>query len=360
MDEIGYLSFTARGRELSERLCAALGGKASCTRERPDLTLSRWTAENFPVRRALVYIGAAGIAVRAIAPHLRSKISDPAVIVVDERGQFVIPLVSGHLGGANDLARRIAALTGGTAVITTATDLNGVFAVDEWAKRHDCAVIPPSGIKKVSGKLLAGERVRIDSAFPIIGPPPDGVELWTRPTGNAESFKRPTNSAGWLERPTNSDGLSEAAPDVWLDVRRHPSLSIVPRVLVLGVGCRRGIARDTLERRFTAFCDQYQLWPEAFRAAATIDLKAHESGLLSFCDAHGWELHCFNAAELQSVAGTFTASAFVRRRTGTDNVCERAAVLCCQGTLLVGKYAGDGVTFAAAQGPASFDWNWQG
>ena len=129
-DGIAYLSFTKRGAELAERLQKALGGETAS-----GVTLSAWTADNFPVRRALVYVGAAGIAVRAIAPYLQSKATDPAVIAVDERGLFVVPLASGHLGGANDLARQIASLTGGTAVITTATDINGVFAVDGCSRR---------------------------------------------------------------------------------------------------------------------------------------------------------------------------------------------------------------------------------
>ena len=147
-DGIALVSFTKRGAELAERLQKALGGETAS-----GVTLSAWTADNFPVRRALVYVGAVGIAVRAIAPYLQSKATDPAVIAVDERGLFVVPLASGHLGGANDLARQIASLTGGTAVVTTATDINGVFAVDAWARRQDCVVSQPSGIKSVSAKL---------------------------------------------------------------------------------------------------------------------------------------------------------------------------------------------------------------
>lgn len=325
---IAYLSFTERGKELAERLRATFGGEATCTRDAPGLTLSRWTADNFPVRRALVYVGAVGIAVRAIAPYLRGKTVDPAVVAVDECGRFAVPLASGHLGGANALARDIAALTGGTAVITTATDLRGAFAVDEWARRQNCAVIHPSAIKTVSAKVLASGTVRVRTAFPIDGDPPDGVTL------------------------------SDADADIWVDVRRHGPLSLSPRVLVLGVGCRRGTARETLARRFSALCETYDLWPEAFAAAATIDLKAREPGLLAFCDERGWPLHTFSADELRQVPGTFTASAFVERRTGVENVCERAAVRLSEGELLVKKYAGEGVTLAVARRSIRLDWSW--
>ena len=99
------------------------------------VTLAGWTAQQFAAADALVFVGAAGIAVRAIAPHCQSKATDPAVVVLDECGRFAVPLLSGHLGGANDLACRLGAACGAVPVITTATDANGLFAVDEWAKK---------------------------------------------------------------------------------------------------------------------------------------------------------------------------------------------------------------------------------
>ena len=323
--EIAYLSFTERGRALAEKLRAALGGEAACTRD--GVRLKDWTASHFPTARALVYVGAAGIAVRAVAPHLASKTSDPAVIAVDESGQFAIPLASGHLGGANALAREIARVTGGAAAVTTATDVSGVFAVDEWARTQGCAVANAARIKEVSGKLLAGELITVRSAYPIDGEAPAGVAL------------------------ADTD-----APDVWVDIRPYDGLTVVPRTLTLGVGCRRGIARETLEARFTAFCARCGVLPEAVVAAATIDLKADEAGLLAFCANHGWKLQTYTAAELSAVRGTFTASDFVAETTGVDNVCERAAALSSGGALLARKFAGDGVTFALAEQPIRLNW----
>jgi len=325
--EIAYLSFTEQGRALAERLRDALGGEVACTRD--GVTLRDWTATHFPTARSLVYVGAAGIAVRAVAEHLVSKTSDPAVIAVDEVGQFAIPLASGHLGGANELARKIARVTGGAAAVTTATDVRGVFAVDEWARVQGCAVVGTAHIKEVSGKLLAGNTIIIDTAFPITGEPPKGVSL------------------------TNAD-----APDAWVDVRPHDGLTVVPRVLTLGVGCRKGTTRETLEKRFAAFCAAADILSEAIAGAASIDLKADEPGLLSFCAAHGWTLKTCAAAELSAVQGEFTASAFVEATTGVDNVCERAAVCASGGTMLARKFAGDGVTFALAQRETALDWRW--
>ena len=323
--EIAYLAFTEKGRALAETLCAVLGGEVSCTRD--GVALQEWTARAFPNARALVFIGAAGIAVRAIAPYLHGKASDPAVVAVDECGYVAVSLLSGHLGGANALTREIARICGAEAVITTATDRNGVFAFDDWARVQGLSVADPGRIKAVSAKLLAGKRIRVRSAFPIDGAPPAGVEL-------------------------PDDGEA----DVWVDVRAHDALTLVPTALVLGVGCRRGTARETLETRLNAFCAETGILPQAVCAAASIDLKRRDRGLAAFCATHGWPLHFYTASELAALKGEFTASAFVSRMTGVDNVCERAAVKCAQGELIVKKHAGEGVTFALAKRPLRLDW----
>ena len=153
-----YLAFTDTGLALAKRLAAALPGSvARCGQD--GTSLAEWTGVQFVQSDALIFVGAAGIAVRAIAPHCKSKTTDPAVVVVDECGRFAVPILSGHLGGANDLARTIAAVCGAVPVITTATDAHGTFAADEWAKHQNCMVLEPERIKLVSGKLLAGQPV---------------------------------------------------------------------------------------------------------------------------------------------------------------------------------------------------------
>ncbi len=165
-----YLAFTAKGLALAQKLAAAYPGSvARCGHEAGQVHLADWTARQFAGSDALVFVGAVGIAVRAIAPHCKSKASDPAVVVLDECGRFAVPVLSGHLGGANELARRLAAVCGAVPVITTATDANGVFAVDEWAKHQNCTVLEPERIKEVSGALLAGRTVRFASDWPIAG-----------------------------------------------------------------------------------------------------------------------------------------------------------------------------------------------
>lgn len=328
--KLAYLAFTAKGKALADELATALGGTAM--RCNQSLSLEAWTSAQFADVGGLVFVGAAGIAVRAIAPHLKHKATDPAVVVVDECGHFAVPILSGHLGGANDLARQIARVCGAVPVITTATDANGIFAVDEWAKRQGCLVLNPGQIKQVSSLLLAGGTVRVRSAWPIAGTPPAGVAV-------------------------TEDDFCQVRLDL---LGGDPdALCLVPPLAVLGVGCRRGISHVALEDALVALLDRAGICVQAICAAATIDRKGDEPALLDFCDAHNWPLSTYTAEQLRQIQGTFTGSAFVQQVTGVDNVCERAAVLASGGTLYCNKLAGNGVTMALALKPYQPDWRWR-
>ena len=325
------LAFTEKGFTLAQTLASALGGRAFCSRHLEGFKLADWTKNAFASGDDLIFVGAVGIAVRAIAPYLVSKDTDPAVVAVDERGRFAVPLVSGHLGGANDLARNVAAACGAQPVITTATDANGLWAVDEWARRQGLRVTDIHRIVNVSSKLLEGKTVTVNSPWPIGGALPQGLAL-----SDAEDA------------------------DVLVSLRQHtlPGLALAPHAAVLGVGCRRDTPREAIEAAFERFVRDTGIWPACICQAATIDLKANEQGLLAFCAAHDWPLTCYSAQQLRAVEGDFTPSKFVSSITGVDNVCERACVLDSQGVLVEKKYAGGGVTLALAVRPITLDWRW--
>ncbi|MDD4850482.1 MAG: cobalamin biosynthesis protein [Gemmiger sp.] len=355
--DIAYLAFTAKGQALAERLAAALGGQVA--RCGGAVSLAGWVAAQFPKAGGLVFVGAAGIAVRAIAPHLHHKASDPAVVVVDECGRFAIPILSGHLGGGNALARQIAACCGAQAVITTATDANGVFAVDEWAKRQGCRVQNPGRIKAVSAVLLAGGQVGVYSRWPVAGTPPQGVRLTL-----GENGENSENSAIVESSPSGKSGEAPPVFGVWLDVQppkktEGDPLFLVPPVAVLGVGCKKGTTCGALEGALAALLAGCGLAKAAICQVATIDLKQGEPGLLEFCRANAWPLAAYPAAELRRVQGSVTPSAFVAGVTGVDNVCERSALAAAKGTLYQTKQAGNGVTMAVALKPYAPDWSWQ-
>lgn len=326
--KLAFLAFTEKGFALAGSLAQTLGGSVMrCGK--PDSLLD-WTQKHFADDDGLVFVGAVGIAVRAIAPYIEKKWKDPAVVAVDECARFAVPLLSGHLGGANRLARAVSEVCGAQAVITTATDVNGVFAVDEWARCQELSVIDPQHIKLISGKLLAGDSVKVYGPYPIEGECPIGVEA------------------------------AETLPaDVAVSIRQEKAvLSLAPKTVVLGVGCRKATPQSTIESVLERFLQQNKLHIESICAVASIDLKKEEPGLIAFCRSHGWEFQTCTAEELRQVAGEFTPSAFVSQITGVDNVCERSAVFASGGDLFVKKFAADGVTMAAAEKPLRLDWNW--
>lgn len=275
----------------------------------------------FQADDAMIFVGACGIAVREIAPHVHDKRTDPAVLCVDELGQYVIPLLSGHIGGANALAARLAGRLHAQAVITTATDINKKFSVDAWAARNGCAISSMALAKAVSAEILEHE-IPLCSEFAIKTPLPSGVTAGTEgDLGIALTWKR----TGPFAR----------------------TLRLIPKVLHLGIGCRRGTEQSAIEAAVQSVLNEYQIDERAVKCAASIDLKAEEQGLLAFCAQHRWPAAFYTAEELRQVEGEFTPSAFVKSVTGVENVCERSALLGAE-RLIVKKTACNGVTVAVA------------
>lgn len=332
MKHAKFVSFTAVGAQTAQKAAALLPDFLTERYARtvdPSLAgtqLARFAQQAMVDCDLIAFVGAAGIAVRAVAPYLAGKAFDPAVLVIDEAGRFVIPILSGHLGGANALAQRLADGLGAQAVITTATDGRAAFAVDSWAAAHGCAVVDPQNIKHVSGALLRGETVGLRSDFPVCGRLPGQV-----------SMDHAANSGFTVSFDT------DAAPFA------H-TLHLVPRIVFLGIGCRKGTDAQTIEQAAQAALDRAGVPWEAVRGAASIDRKKNEPGLLAFCAAHGLPLAVFSAETLQGIRGDFTSSDFVAHTVGVDNVCERAAVCAASGgALLCRKSAQNGVTVALAQ-----------
>ena len=335
---ISAVAFTRKGAALARSLGVRMRDQGdefvlSCparymrsAEDRELRGLDAWCKEMFATSDALLFIGACGIATRGIAPYVANKFSDPAVVCVDEGATFAIPVLSGHVGGANALARRVAELCGATAVITTATDVNNIFAVDEWATSQGLAMLDRVAAKEVSAALLRGEPVGFLSDFAVRGELPGGLVCGD-------------------EAASCTVGIT-----VSLDPTNRPfdqTLLLVPRTAIVGVGCRRGVLLDVLCAKVDECLVKAQVPSEAVHAIATIDVKADEKAIVQLAAERGWELRLYSAEELADVEGDFQPSEFVRKTVGVDNVCERAA--CAGGgKLLLGKCASDGVTVAVA------------
>lgn len=355
------IAFTDRGSRLLARLfsrfqeegeetegtvsssCAQAAGELSVLKE----PLKEWTRRQFRQADGIVFIGAAGIAVRACAPFVQDKTKDPAVIVIDETGRYAVSLLSGHLGGANELAARAAAVIGAEPVITTATDRNGLFAPDMFAKENGLEIADMSLAREAAAALLRGEKLGFFSDFPIEGEIP-GQLLWgtvcrlnlwvTRVGARQEDFAA-------SEKTVEKGDRKEAGGKI-----KPRYLKLLAKDAVLGIGCRRGTKREAIEAAAAAVLASGGLNMRDVKRIATIDLKRNEAGLLEFAASCQTELCFYSSQELLKAPGIFSESAFVEKTTGVGNVCERAAVLAAgkDAVLAVKKQAGHGVTAALA------------
>lgn len=321
----------------SRQGCRTARRVLGCLEEGQGYTMARFEEEGFqPIPRpsrafygglfqkmdALIFVGSTGIAVREIAPHVRDKSTDPAVLVIDELGHFVIPLLSGHIGGANALARQLAEELDATPVITTATDIHSRFSVDAWAARNGFALSSLKEAKAVSAEILERD-VPLYSDFPIAGPLPGGVM-----PGNIGEI-----------------GISIS---ICQDEPFRRTLRVIPPIVHLGIGCRKGVPAAAIEEAVDGVLKQHRIDPRAVVCAASIDLKAEEPGLLEFCRERKLLVRFYPAETLKAVRGAFTPSEFVQSVTGVDNVCERAALIGAK-KLIIKKTVRNGVTVAAAE-----------
>ena len=360
------LSFTGTGTELNRRLCEKLKknfhlerGANACTGYAPEkyagegilalpadkaaLIGSGWG------KSAYVFIGAAGIAVRYIAPWVKDKYTDSPVLVIDEKGQYVIPLLSGHVGGAAALADEVADMIGAVPVHTTATDVQGKFAVDVFAKKNGLVITDREAVKKISAGLLNGEKAALyieDPFVNVTGTPPDEIVL-------CESFKKAEQYSyqiiitGSLEQYVKGRESEVKEPE-----QEGCSLLLLPRNIAAGIGCRKGIEESVLENGFLGILAENGVDIRQVKSIASIDLKKNEPALLHLCEKYRIPFETYTAEELRSVSDVTTASEFVKKITGVDNVCERAARLSCSaGCMIQGKRIREGMTAALVKCP---------
>ncbi len=357
---IRLISYTRNGRSTAQRIAGILTDSGHdcrrfalpkyCSGGDEPLTMkaSEWAEEAFREAEALIFCCASGIAVRAIAPWVRDKTTDPAVIVTDDQGHFVIPLLSGHLGGANELALLIAKGLSATPVLTTATDTAGVFAVDVFAKKNHLAIGDMKLAKAVSAALLSGEKVGFRSVYPVTGELPKGLTegeadlgIWIS-AGKRTDLKNPAaEETEDPEIPVSAEQAADPFPR---------TLQLIPRRYAAGIGCRKGKSFEELFAFLEKQLESCGVQKAELRCIASIDLKKEEPGLLQLSESLNVPFETYSAEELQTVPGEFTASEFVKATTGVDSVCERAAVLASGcGTLIQRKTAENGMTFALAK-----------
>lgn len=263
---------------------------------------------------AIIFVGATGIAVRAIAPFICGKAVDPAVLVIDEAGRYVISLLSGHLGGANALARTAASLIEAEPIITTATDAESAFAVDTFAKENGFLLTDLRKAKEVSAKVLRGEKLRIYSDIPMerLVQRPARHEAELVPAQDIDRADIVISYRTYILKP--AENSSQAI-----------GLRLIAKRVHVGLGARKGVTQAEVAAAVATCLEDAGIDPRAVVALASIDLKKQEAGILAYSYESGVPFVTYTAEELRTVEGAFVGSSFVQSVTGVANVCERAA-----------------------------------
>lgn len=378
----GYATMQKLAKKLENISGAEIIAKVKCE-ALPEVsmkeTVKACVDEYFEQVDAIVFVTASGIAVRSVAEHLTHKSKDPAIVCMDECGKHVISLVSGHAGGANALTQMLADVMWATPVITTATDVEGRFSIDDYAREHNLVVTDWAKAKAISAEVLAAgaEPVRVNEAEVLQEEEKNACEICkeqkstgidvgkiendgcgSRVDGCESRIDRCKNRVDACENGLDVQRLQIGSyqvvitpQDVSVDAQ---TLQLIPRCIVAGVGCKKGMPVDKIGHAVQEAFAKAGLRMEALCAVASIDLKKEEAGLLEFCETRHVPFETYAAEELQAVPGTYSASEFVSGVTGVDNVCERSAVKYASehgandGELLLRKQAQDGVTVALA------------
>lgn len=383
-----YFYLTGEGEQLARRLAASHPGDLY---DKTDFKAS--LREAFHKYDYLVCIMATGIVVRILAPLLVHKTSDPGVVVMDQRGQYAISLLSGHLGGANDLAREMASLSGGSAVITTATDVAGELSFDTFAKKHGMAIENIGTLKHISGALLSGQPVRVITSrtYPELtaaaaagkmqlmtveemrqgqerAEAPDG----NTPTGGADSRRsaytgssagaKANSACAALPTVVIDEGFTlDAAPGADESPRNTlvlgrdtaPVLYLRPRTICAGIGCKRNMDADSIRDALLATLKKEGLSPLSLKCISTIPLKADEPGILATVRQLGIPLTVIPTADIEALDITglgIQTSGFVAKQTGVLSVSTASAYLASgKGRILRDKEKYKGITIALCQ-----------
>ncbi|MDK2919073.1 MAG: cobalt-precorrin hydrolase [Candidatus Petromonas sp.] len=281
----------------------------------------------------LIFIMATGIVVRTIAPHLRDKMRDPAVVVLDEKGRHVISLLSGHLGRANEYTLDIAERINGNPVITTASDVNNTLAIDTMAMKLNCRIEDLKKATKVTAHIVNGEKVGIISEIQLNMDLPDNLVI----IGIKEELKYVKG----LIYITNKDSVENMAED---------TVVLRPPNLVVGIGCRKGKRKEEIVRAVKESLKQINRSPLSIKHIATIDVKKDENGIKETADYFKVPLVIIDSKEVKKIENNFQISSFVKKSIGVGAVSEPVAVLSSNGgKLVLNKTKYDGITVAVVE-----------
>lgn len=315
MGRWAFISLTRSGLEQCKKVCSVLevdgdiltiGKRETSFVDRSFDKFHELMQYAFKSYDTILCVMATGIVVRSISSLLESKTTDPAILVMDEAGEYCISLLSGHIGGGNDMARLVSNRTGAKAVITTASDIKGKLAVDTLAKKLNLIIDDMKAAKDITAMIVNGNRVM------VCGQTVDNLPDYL-------VFDELSNQDKY-------DGVIVISNSNIVGIEK-PYVQLIPRSIVIGIGCRRGISYDRIKRNVKLVLDELGISTKSVGRIATVDIKRYEVGIIKLTDDFNAELVITQRSQIAEVESLFDCSEFVRKTIGVGCVAEPCGYL---------------------------------
>jgi cobalt-precorrin 5A hydrolase len=321
--KIAVISFNSRGEIIAEKLQSAFSIDVYSKREGESFNITELAGKLMKEYKQIIFISSVGIAVRAIAPFIKSKDIDPAVLVVDSFGRFVISVLSGHLGGANELTLKVAEVLGAEPIITTATDYLGVAAPDIIAKDNGLMIDSLKDAKDIAALLLDNKKVAFldeDSRIKV-------------PKGYTDSLEE---AHGVVCVTNKIDTKLQSEKDI-------KKLKLIRRNIILGIGCRKDYPPEKMQEIVLQKLLDYKIDFRAVKTVASVEVKKDETAVIELAEFLKAEFKVFTIEEIKKIQHNYEGSSFVEKTIGVRAVCEPCVEL-SGGQLLSGKISCEGMT----------------
>lgn len=303
---------------------------------RLDGGLKAYNESLFRDYKVIIYVMAMGIIVRDIAPYLKHKSVDPAVLCLSVDGKYIIPVISGHLGGANQVALTISQITEAVPVITTASDVLGKAAVDMIAKDNNLVIGSFKEAKILTAMMIDDKNIQVVSE-PVV----DIEGEWEQPiSGMIEGMRVEPSFSEACDGAIVIGYNNKAAFD-------RPYASLFSKRLVLGIGAKRNTPFTKIKEFLKELLEANHMDHRSICMVASIDLKADEEGIIQLAEWLAVPFETYGADELLAVVDRFEQSTFVQSITGVGAVSMPSGYLASdRGRCLVSKVAKDGMTLS--------------
>jgi cobalt-precorrin 5A hydrolase len=326
-NSISIICPSPKGKEIAKKLQEHLNGEL-CIKD-DNFNLSAVTSKAMGSSKGIIFISSTGIAVRAIAPYLKGKDKDPGVVVVDLSGKYAINILSGHLGGGNELAIKVSEILNNMPVITTASDNLGITAPDILAKENNLIIKDLKKAKYIAALLIAGKIVAVKDDY-------NTLEI----SKGYEKVEELKEDCIWI---TNKLKLSDHKKSN--NINYSKILKLIKKDIVLGIGCRKGtpyelindFVRDTLEKN--------NIDIKAVNSVVSVDIKKNEEGIVRFADSINCPFKTYKREDIKTVQDKYSKSEFVLKTLGVTSVCEPCVDL-AGAKVIVNKIKSNGMTLA--------------